>query len=120
MFRKNLSLARTRPGDFKHAVKPVDFAAFPIGQSLELIPAAYLYAVGDHSIGTSGTPASLIGGYDTYNASLTLQDVDANWNVMLECKNCNDRRMPVSNFVGIYLQDPRTWSLSFRAGFGGG
>ncbi len=90
-----------------------------LGANLELIPSAYLYAVGDHSVGTSGGPESINDGYETWNGSLTLNHVEQNWSLVAECKNCNDKKMVVSTLAGFqYLQDPRTWMVRFKWNFG--
>jgi len=90
-----------------------------ITEAFELVPGAYLYSVGDHSVGTSGAPVSLVDGYTTYNASLALNAVNQGWSVIAECKNCNDRTMVVSTLAGFqYLQDPRTWMLRLNWNFG--
>ncbi len=92
---------------------------YPIGSSLELIPGAYVYKIGNHSVGTSGGPESLNTGYTTWNGSVALNNLDHDWSLTLECKNCNDRTMVVSTLAGFqYLQDPRTWMLRFRKNFG--
>ncbi len=92
---------------------------YPIGSSLELIPGGYVYKIGNHSVGTSGGPESLNTGYTTWNGSVALNNLDHDWSLTLECKNCNDRTMVVSTLAGFqYLQDPRTWMLRFRKNFG--
>jgi iron complex outermembrane receptor protein len=92
---------------------------WPIAGSYELIPSAFLYTVGDHNVATSGLPPGLNDGYTTWNGSLTLQNVDQDWSLAVECKNCNDRTMVVSVLAGFqYLQDPRTWMIKFRKNFG--
>ncbi|MCK6370298.1 MAG: TonB-dependent receptor [Gammaproteobacteria bacterium] len=91
-----------------------------IGDGFELTPSAYLYAVGDHNVFTSGSPQFLVDGYTTYNASLELARPEQNWGLTLECKNCNDRTMLVSGLAGVpYLQEPRTWNLRWRLAFAG-
>jgi len=93
-----------------------------ITPDFELIPGAYLYRLGSHNIQTSGTaPGGVNGnldGYTTFNASVALVNTRQEWRVTLECKNCNDRTMPVSILANqTYLQDPRTWNLRFRKDF---
>lgn len=93
---------------------------FDLGNGLLLTPSASMYAVGDHSVFSTGTPEFLVDGYTTFTASLTLAQLDQDWRVELACRNCNDRTMLVSGLAGQpYYQDPRTWSLTFRKGFGG-
>ena len=92
----------------------------PIGGSLELIPSAYLYSVGDHWVGSNNSTLDKSDGYTTYNASLTLANTEDDWQIVAECKNCNDRTMKVSTLAGVpYFQDPRTWLVRFKKGFGG-
>jgi iron complex outermembrane receptor protein len=93
---------------------------YPLTSNLELIPGAYSYTVGSHNVGTSGAPVGLVGGYTTWNGSIALNNVEEDWSLTLECKNCNDRTMVVSVLAGFqYLQEPRTWLVRFKKNFGG-
>jgi iron complex outermembrane receptor protein len=99
-------------GDYVWAVTP----------EYNLIPSAYLYAIGNHNITTNGVTETgvngILDGYGTLTASMTLENTMQDWRVTLECKNCNDRTMPVSILANqTYLQDPRTWMLRFRKDF---
>ncbi len=88
-----------------------------IASGWELTPSAYVYIVGEHSIGSSGTPTSLSDGYAVVNAAVTLRNLDGDWSISAECQNCGDREQGTSFFVGLYLQDPRTWAVNFRKDF---
>ena len=93
-----------------------------LSSDYDLIPSIYVYTLGNHNIQTSGTAAGgvdgIIDGYTTVFASLTLENTRQNWRLALECKNCNDRTMPVSILANqTYLQDPMTWNLRFRKDF---
>lgn len=112
-------------GNIADPVRAPDFTltfggnyVFDLGGGFELTPSAYLYAVGDHNVFTSGSPEFLVDGYTTYNASLQLALPAEGFAATLECRNCNDRTMLVSGLAGVpYLQDPRTWNLRFRWSF---
>lgn len=87
--------------------------------SLELVPGAYIYSVGDHSVGTSGTPLDLVDGYTSWSGGVTLNHLDQGWSVALECKNCSDTKMKQSTLAGIaYIADPMTWMLRAKWNFG--
>ena len=91
-----------------------------LNPSFVISPSAYLYALGDHSVFSTGTPQFLVDGYTTYNASVAVRNVAQDWSVTLGCRNCNDRDMLVSGLAGQpYYQDPRTWSLLLHKDFGG-
>ncbi len=94
-------------------------AAYEIALSSgwELTPSAYVYKIGKHSIGSSGIPVSLSDGYSVVTASITLRNLDQDWSISAECQNCADREQGTSFFVGLYLQDPRTWTVNFRKDF---
>ena len=89
----------------------------PISSSWELRPSAFVYKIGKHSIGSSGTPVALSDGYSVITASVTLRNLDQDWSISAECQNCADREQGTSFFVGLYLQDPRTWTVNFRKDF---
>ena len=89
----------------------------PISSSWELRPSAFVYKIGKHSIGSSGTPVALSDGYSVLTASVTLRNLDQDWSISAECQNCADREQGTSFFVGLYLQDPRTWTVNFRKDF---
>jgi iron complex outermembrane receptor protein len=94
---------------------------FALPGGYELIPSAYLYRLGDYNAFSTGIDRFEVDGYTTFNASLELAQPAQNWAVTLECKNCNDRTMLVSGLAGLsYYQDPRTWNVRFRWGFGAG
>jgi len=117
----------TSTGGIADPVRTPDYTAtlgfdyvLSIGRSFELIPSAYLYSVGDHWVGSNNAAIDENDGYTTYNAQLTLAQTDQNWQLVAECKNCNDRTMLVSTLAGVqYIQDPRTWLVRFRMDFGG-
>ena len=88
-----------------------------IASGWELTPSAYVYKIGKHSIGSSGTPTSLSDGYSVITASITLRNLDQDWSISAECQNCADREQGTSFFIGLYLQDPRTWTVNFRKDF---
>ena len=88
-----------------------------ISSSWELRPSAFVYKIGKHSIGSSGTPVALSDGYSVITASVTLRNLDQDWSISAECQNCADREQGTSFFVGLYLQDPRTWTVNFRKDF---
>ena len=88
-----------------------------IADGWELTPSAYVYQLGKHSIGSSGTPTSLSDGYSVITAAVTLRNLDGDWSISAECQNCSDREQGTSFFVGLYLQDPRTWTVNFRKDF---
>jgi len=95
---------------------------WPITADLQLVPSAYLYQLGSHNIQTSGVSTAgadgRLDGYTTFSASVALENTRQDWRVVLECKNCNDRTMPVSILADqTYLQDPRTWLVRFRKDF---
>ena len=89
----------------------------PIADGWELTPSAYVYQLGKHSVGSSGTPNALNDGYSVINAAVTLRNLDQDWSISAECQNCSDREQGTSFFIGLYLQDPRTWSVNFRKDF---
>ena len=88
-----------------------------IADGWELTPSAFVYQLGKHSIGSSGTPTSLNDGYSVITAAVTLRNLDGDWSISAECQNCSDREQGTSFFVGLYLQDPRTWAVNFRKDF---
>ena len=88
-----------------------------IADGWELTPSAFVYQLGKHSIGSSGTPTSLNDGYSVITAAVTLRNLDGDWSISAECQNCSDREQGTSFFVGLYLQDPRTWTVNFRKDF---
>ena len=88
-----------------------------IASGWELTPSAYVYKIGKHSIGSSGTPNALSDGYSVITASVTLRNLDQDWSISAECQNCADREQGTSFFIGLYLQDPRTWTVNFRKDF---
>ncbi len=90
-----------------------------LGRAFQLIPSAYLYGVGDTWVGSNNSVIDKSDGYTTYNASLTLVQTEQNWQLSVECKNCNDRKMLVSTLADKqYIQDPLTWLVRFRKDFG--
>ena len=88
-----------------------------IASGWELRPSAFIYKIGKHSIGSSGAPTALSDGYSVITASVTLRNLDQDWSISAECQNCADREQGTSFFVGLYLQDPRTWTVNFRKDF---
>ena len=88
-----------------------------IADGWELTPSAYVYKIGKHSIGSSGLPVQLSDGYSVVTASVTLRNLDGDWSISAECQNCADREQGTSFFIGLYLQDPRTWTVNFRKDF---
>ena len=88
-----------------------------IASGWELRPSAFIYRIGKHSIGSSGAPTALSDGYSVITASVTLRNLDQDWSISAECQNCADREQGTSFFVGLYLQDPRTWTVNFRKDF---
>ena len=88
-----------------------------VADGWELAPSAYVYKIGKHSIGSSGAPTALSDGYTVVTASVTLRNLDQDWSISAECQNCADREQGTSFFVGLYLQDPRTWAVNFRKDF---
>ncbi|WP_446830911.1 TonB-dependent receptor [Candidatus Foliamicus sp.] len=89
----------------------------PLAPGWELRPSAFVYKIGKHSIGSSGAPTALSDGYSVLTASITLSNLDQDWSISAECQNCADREQGTSFFVGLYLQDPRTWTVNFRKDF---
>lgn len=116
-------------GDIAAPVRTPDYTAtiggnyvWRLNSDLSLIPSAYLYAIGNHNITTNGVTETgvngILDGYATLTASLTLESEAQAWRASIECKNCNDRTMPVSILANqTYLQDPRTWMVKFRKDF---
>ena len=88
-----------------------------VADGWELVPTAYAYVTGEHSVGSSGRPEQLSKGYSVVNASVTLRNLDQDWSISAECQNCSDREQGTSHFIGLYLQDPRTWAVNFRKDF---
>ena len=88
-----------------------------VASGWELTPSAYVYKIGKHSIGSSGLPTQLSDGYSVVTASVTLRNLDQDWSISAECQNCADREQGTSFFIGLYLQDPRTWTVNFRKEF---
>ena len=88
-----------------------------VADGWELTPSAYVYTIGRHSIGSSGTPVALSKGYSVVTASVTLRNLEGDWSISAECQNCSDREQGTSFFIGLYLQDPRTWTVNFRKDF---
>ena len=88
-----------------------------VADGWELTPSAYVYTIGKHSIGSSGTPVALSKGYSVVTASVTLRNLEGDWSISAECQNCADREQGTSFFIGLYLQDPRTWTVNFRKDF---
>ncbi len=91
---------------------------WPITSNLTLTPSVSVTDYGDHNVGTAGEDVGLVDGYTLLNASLTLANEPANWQLTLECDNCTDRLQVVSVLAGFpYLNDPKFWQLSFRKRF---
>jgi iron complex outermembrane receptor protein len=93
---------------------------FDLGGGYEVIPGAYAYIVDDHNVGTSGRGEGLVSDYTVINASVALNNTDSDWSLTAECRNCNDRKQVVSVLARFqYIQEPRTWLVRFKKGFGG-
>ena len=93
---------------------------FDLGGPYELIPGGYIYMVDDHNVGTSGLPEATVTDYTVVTGSVALNNTDSDWSVIAECRNCTDRRQVVSTLARFqYLQEPRTWMVRFKKGFGG-
>ncbi len=89
-----------------------------IGAGWTLTPKFNVVRYGDHNISTSGQDVALINPYTVVNGGLTLENENQDWTVTAECKNCSDKNQLVSFLAGfVYLQDPRTWSVSFNKRF---
>ena len=92
---------------------------FRLGESLTLTPNFAWAKTGDNNVGTNGAPISLVDAYDTVDAGLTLANEDAGWQIQANCRNCSDELQIVSTLSELpYVQDPRTWSLTFKYNFG--
>ena len=92
---------------------------FRLGESLTLTPNVSWAKTGDNNVGTNGGPVDLVDGYDTVDAGLTLANEDAGWQIQANCRNCSDELQIVSTLSELpYVQDPRTWSLTFKYNFG--
>ena len=101
-----------------HQVSIGGWYDWALGNSLTLTPSVNVIDYGDHNISTSGQDVALVDGYTILNASLALASETGNWRLAAECKNCTDRIQPVSFLAGfVYLQDPKTWSLTFSKRF---
>jgi iron complex outermembrane recepter protein len=91
-----------------------------LGESFVLTPNIAWAKTGDNNVGTNGAPAGLVSSYDTLDAGLTFEKDGGNWRVQANCRNCNDEIQIVSTLSDLpYIQDPRTWSVSFKYNFGG-
>ncbi len=94
--------------------------SFPIGGNLKLTPNVAWARTGDNNVGTNGSVAGLIKAYDTLDAGLTLANESAGWQFQAHCRNCSNEAQIVSILSDLtYLQDPRTWNLTFKYNFGG-
>ncbi len=90
-----------------------------LGERLTLTPNLVWARTGATSVGTSGTPVALVDAYDTFDASLTLENADAGWSLQASCRNCSDEIQIVSTLSELpYIQEPRTWQVNFRYNFG--
>ncbi len=92
---------------------------FRLGETLTLTPNFSWAKTGDNNVGTNGAPISLVDAYDTVDAGLTLANDDAGWQIQANCRNCTDELQIVSTLSELpYVQDPRTWSVTFKYNFG--
>lgn len=92
---------------------------FRIGDALTLTPNVSYARTGDNNVGTNGSPVSLVGAYDTWDAGVTLANADAGWQIQASCRNCSDEIQIVSTLSELpYIQDPRTWQVNFKYNFG--
>lgn len=90
-----------------------------LGNSLTLTPNFAWARTGSTNVGTNGSPVALVDAYDTLDAGLTLENVDAGWSVQASCRNCTDEIQIVSTLSDLpYIQEPRTWQVNFRYNFG--
>ena len=72
----------------------------------------------DHSIGTSGTPISLVEQNTRWDAGLLLEGIDQGWTLAVNCTNCSDTNVRTSVLAELpYYLDPRMWSVTFRMRF---
>ena len=93
--------------------------SFHLPANLTLTPNIAWARTGDNNVGTSGAPAGLVKAYNTVDAGITLANEGAGWQVQGTCRNCTDKIQVVSTLSDlIYIQDPRTWMLTFKYHFG--
>jgi iron complex outermembrane receptor protein len=91
---------------------------FQLTPSLTLTPTATVKKTGPHSIGTSGTPISLVDSNTRWDAGLTLEAPDQGWTLAANCTNCSSRDVRTSVLAELpYYLDPRIWSLNFKMRF---
>ena len=93
--------------------------AFHLGSNLTLTPNVAWTRFGANNVGTSGAPAGLVKSYAVTEAGITLANEEAGWQVQANCHNCTDELQVVSLLSDLtYLQDPRTWGITFKYKFG--
>jgi iron complex outermembrane receptor protein len=86
--------------------------------TLALTPAFTVKNTGSHSIGTSGTPISLVDSNTRWDAGVTLEGIDQGWTLAVNCTNCSDTNVRTSVLAEMpYYLDPRMWSVTFRMRF---
>lgn len=90
----------------------------PVGRNIELVPAVQWVRYGHQQVGTSNPPGSKVDAYSNLNASISLEDLTANWRLRLECANCSNSVQQNSLLAGVrYYNPPRTWNASLQLGF---
>lgn len=112
-------------GDIADPVRAPDFTAsigatyvFNINDDFQLIPTVNFSHAKEHNVGTSGLDVGIDGTErNLLSAGLTLNAVNQNWRVTLECQNCTDDVYTTSVLVFPYIDDPMTWDLRFRYDF---
>ena len=86
--------------------------------TLALTPSFTIKNTGDHSIGTSGTPISLVEQNTRWDAGVVLEGIDQGWTLALNCTNCSDTNVRTSVLAELpYYLDPRLWSVTFKMRF---
>lgn len=92
--------------------------SIPLPAGLRLTPTVSVKSTSKHSIGTSGTPISLVEKNTRWDAGATLENEEKGWSVQANCSNCSNRDVRTSVLAELpYYLDPRTWSVTFRMRF---
>ncbi len=90
----------------------------PLTPTTNVTPQISVVRYGEHSVSTSGEAEAIVDNYTVVNAGIAINNTEQNWSLTASCKNCSDQDQIVSFLAGfLYLQDPKTWSLSFMKGF---
>jgi iron complex outermembrane receptor protein len=111
-------------GDIAEPVRAPDTFVYGASYSIDLpaglrlTPNVTVKSTGKHSIGTSGTPISLVEKNTRWDAGATLESVERGWSLQAACLNCSNRDVRTSVLAELpYYLDPRTWSIIFRMKF---